>query len=78
MGAEILSGGREKKPVVKSEGQSNNQHRGRNNANRYDNYTKNGKFLGADHNMCGHVFEAKRNQPKQVANFTTVNNLVKA
>ena len=36
------------------------------------------KFLGADPNLCGQVFEAKRNRSDQVANFNLVDELIKA
>ena len=61
MGNETPAEGGETKPVVKSEGQSNNQHGGRNNDIRRDNYTKKEKFLGKDPDLHGHVFEAKHN-----------------
>ena len=70
--------GGEMKPVVKRKGQSNNQHGGRNNANRRKNYIKKEKFLRADPNLCKHVFKAKRNQSEHVSNFTIVDNIVKA
>ena len=78
MGTETPAKGGEIKPVVKSKGQSNNQHRGRNNANCRGNYIKKEKFLGNDPNFCGHVFKPKHNRSEQVANFTTVNDIVKA
>ena len=65
------------KHVVKSEGRSSNQDGGRNNATRRDNYIKKVKFLGADPNPRGHVFEAKLNQSQQVVNFTVANCIVK-
>ena len=35
-------------------------------------------FLGVDSDLCGRVFEAKCNQSEQIANFTTVDNIIKA
>ena len=78
MGADTPTEVGEPKPVVKSEGRSNNQHSGRNNANRRDNYIKKEKFLGADHDLRGYVFGDKRNRSEQVTNFTTVNEIIKA
>ena len=79
MGAETPAEGRETKPVVKSKDRSRNQHGGHNNANRRDNNIhKKEKFVGADPSLCGHVFEATRNQSEQVSNFTDVDYFVKA
>ena len=78
MGIKTPAEGRENKPFVKHKGQSNNQHGGRHNANCRDNHIKKQKFLGADPDLCGHLFEAKRNRSEKVANFTTVNNIIKA
>ena len=78
MGAKTPVEDRETRPVVKSKGQSSNQHEGRISANHRDNYIEKEKFLGADPNLGGHVFEAKRNRSEQVANSTTGNDIVKA
>ena len=78
IGAETPAEIGETKTVVKSEGQSNNQHNGRSNMNYCDNYIKKETFLGADPNLCWDVFEAKCNQFKQVSNFTIVYDIVKA
>ena len=53
---------------------------GRNNANRNNNnnYNSREQFLGADPNLRGKVFEAKRNRLEQVANLETVDDLIKA
>jgi hypothetical protein len=53
--------GGETKPAGNNDGKPNNHHGGRNNVNRCDNYIEKEKFLGADPNLRGHVFEAKRN-----------------
>ena len=76
MGTDTPAAGGEK-PFVKVEGKTPH-HGGRNNANRNNNYVKKEKFLGADPNLQGKVFEAKRNRSDQVANFNTVDNLIKA
>ena len=78
MSADTPAAGGEIKPVVKNDGKPSFQHGGRNNANRRDNYIKKEKFLGADPNLRGHVFEAKRSRSEQVANFTNVDNIIKA
>ena len=78
MGADTPAVGGETKPVVKNDSKPINHHSGRNNANRRDNYIKKEKFLGADPNLRGHVFEAKRNRSEQVANFTIVDDIIKA
>ena len=75
MGAKTPAVGGEKKPFVKLEGRPNNQH-GNNNCR--DNNPRKEKFLGADSDLRGHVFEAKRNQSEQVVNFTTVDDIIKA
>ena len=79
MGANTPAAGGEQKPVVKHEDRPP-YHGGRNNANRNNNYNYNSreKFLGADPNLCGKVFEAKHNRSEQVANFKTVDDLIKA
>ena len=77
MGTDTPAAGGEKPVVVKSEGKPS-YHGGRNNANRNNNYVKKEKFLGACPNLQGKVFEAKRNRSDQVANFNTVDNLIKA
>ena len=46
--------------------------------NNNNNYNTREKFLGADSNLCGKIFEAKRNRSEQVANFKTVDGLIKA
>ena len=77
MGAKAPAAGGERKPFVKHEGGLNNQHDRQNNNNRRDNTLKK-KKLGADPDLRGHVFEAKRNHSEWVVNFTTVNNIIKA
>ena len=79
MGAETPAAGGETKPVVKHEGRPPYQG-GRNNANKNNNYNHNAreKFLGADANLRGKIFEAKRTRSDQVANFKIVDDLIKA
>ena len=75
MGAETpAAGGGDVKPVIKND----DKPAGRNNNRRDNNYNKKEKFLGADPNLRGHVFEAKRNRSGQVANFKIVNDIIKA
>ena len=78
MGTKTPATGGEKKPFVKHEGQSINQHGGWHNANRRGNTIRKEKFLGANSNLRGHAFEAKCNGSEQVVNFTTVDNIIKA
>ena len=76
MSANTPAVGGETKPDVKHEGKPS-YYGGRNNANRNNNnYNTQKKFLGADTNLCGEVFEAKRNRSEQVTNFKTVNDLI--
>ena len=79
MGADTPAAGRETKPVVKHEDRPPH-HWGCNNANKNNNYNHNarGKFLGADANLRGKLFEAKRTQSEQVANFKIVDDPIKA
>ena len=78
MGAKTPAEGGETKPIAKHGGRSNNQNGGRHNVNLRDNYIKKEKFVEADPDLCGHVFEANHNQTEQVTNFTTVDNIIKA
>ena len=78
MGADTPAVGGEEKPIVKTDGKSTYHHGGRNNASHRDNFPKEEKFLGADPNLRGQVFKAKRNRSDQVANFNLVNKLIKA
>ena len=67
MDAKTPAAGGEKKPCVKYEGRTNNQHdRGHSN-NRRGNTPRKETFLGADPDLCGHVFEAKHNRIGQAA-----------
>ena len=59
MGTDTPAAGGEQKPLVKSEGKPPH-HGGRNNANRNNNYIKKERFLGADPDLSGKVFEVKR------------------
>ena len=75
MGAETpAASGNDVKPAVKIDGKPS----GRNNNRRDNNYNKKEKFLGADPNLRGHVFEAKRNRSEQVANFKVVDDIIRA
>ena len=76
MSTDTPAAGGEHKPVVKSEGKSPH-HGGRNNANK-NIFIKKEKFLGADPNLRGKIFEAKRNRSDQVANFNAIDELIKA
>ena len=76
MGANTPASGGEQKPVVKNEGRPPS-YGGRNNANRNNNYNTREKFLGEDLHLCRKVFEAKLNWLEQVANFRTVDGLIK-
>ena len=58
------SGG-DAKPIVKNDGKPP----ARNNARRDNYYVKMERFMGADPNLRGHVFEAKKNRSDQVANY---------
>ena len=79
MGVNTPAAGGETKPVVKHKDRPPYQG-GRNNANTNDNYNHNAreKFLGADANLRGKIFEAKRTRSDQVANFKIVDGLIKA
>ena len=77
MGADTPAEGGDQKPTIKVEGKPHLG--GRGNSNRRANNTiRNKNFLGADTNLRGHTFEAKRNGSEQVANFTTVDEIIKA
>ena len=78
MGAETPAAGGEKKPFIKHKYGTNNQHGKGYNNSCCDNTPRKEKFLRADPDLCGHVFEAKRNQSEQVVNFTTIDNIIKA
>ena len=79
MGADTSTAGGEAKPVMKHKGRPP-YHGGCNTVNRNNNNTYNNReeFLGLDTDLHGKVFEAKRNQSEQVANFKTVDDLIKA
>ena len=78
MGVKSTAEGGEKKTVVKHEGPLYNLQSGQHNANCRGNHIKKEKFLVADPDLHRHVFKAKRNRSEQVADFTTVNNIIKA
>ena len=79
MGAETPAAGGETKPVVKHEGRPP-YHGGLNNANKNTNHNYNTreKFLAADAHLFGKVFKDKRTRSEQVANFETLDDLLKA
>ena len=71
--------GGEKKPPIKNEGgiAAGNLYRGNyNNSNKQ--FVKKEKFLGADPNLQGFVFEAVGNRAQQITNFTPVNTRINA
>ena len=77
MSADTPAAGGETK--IKSE--DNKVHGGRNNIrrnNNNNNYLKKEKFVGAHPTLQGHVFENKRNRADQVANYRTVDDIIKA
>jgi hypothetical protein len=80
MGADTPAPADKKKPEIKVEGEKQNarhgQQRGNNNARR-DHVVKKEKFLGADPDLQGSVFESKRSRSEQVANFEKVDALIK-
>ena len=69
----------EDKPVINNDNKPNVNHarRGNNNSHRRDAYAKKDKFMGADPNLQGYVFEAKTSQADQVANFEKVDTRIK-
>ena len=80
MGANTPAAGGEQKPVVNHEGRPS-YHGGCNNANRNtnnSNYNTREKLLGANSNLRGEVFKARHNRSEQVANFKSVDDLIKA
>ena len=74
MSADTPAAGGENK--VKNE--DNKVHAGRHNGRRNNNYIKKEKFLGAHPSLQGHVFEAKHNRSEQVANYRSVDDIIKA
>ena len=79
MGAGTPDVGGEEKPIIKTESKSTYHHGGRTNISHRNNFVqRKEKFLGANPNLCGQVFEAKRNRSDQVANFNLVDKLIKA
>ena len=79
MGADTLAEGGGSKPNIKAENilAINNGRRGNNNSHRRDDYAKKEKFMGADPNLQGFVFEARRSRVEQVANFEKVDTRIK-
>ena len=78
MGAKTPAAGGEMNPFVKHKSQPNTQHGRRHNDNRRDSTIRKEKFVGADPDLRGHVFQANRNQSEQVVNVTAVKNIIKA
>ena len=79
MGTETPAAGGDNQP--KSEPTPAASHHGRrvsNNYHRRVDYAKKEKFLGADPNLQGSVFEARRLRAYQVANFEKVDALIKS
>ena len=77
MGADTPAVGGDNKPKVKFENKSSPFGRGGNRPAQRNDYNKKEKFLGADPNLQGFVFEAKRIRAEQVANFERVNERIK-
>ena len=67
-------GGADVKPAVKNDGKPP----ARNNARRDNYYVKKERFMGADPNLRGHVFEAKNSRSDQVANYKAVDDMIKS
>ena len=79
MGTETPAEGGEKKHAIKNEGgiAAGNLRRGNyNNSNKQ--FVKKEKFLGADPDLQGFVFEAVGNRAQQITNFITLNTRIKA
>ena len=63
MGANTPAVGGEEKPIIRTERKSTYHHEGRNNTSHCNNFVqRKEKFLGANPNLRGQVFEAKRNR----------------
>ena len=79
MGTETPAEGGEKKHAIKNEGgiaAGNLRHGNYNNSNKR--FVKKEKFLGADPDLQGFVFEAVGNRAQQITNFTTIDTHIKA
>ena len=79
MGADTPAEGGENKPIIKDENKSSFHHgrRGNNRSQRRDGYAKKEKFMGADPDLQGYVFEAKRSRAEQVSNFEKVDEQIR-
>ena len=70
MGADTPAGGGDQKPAVKAENNNpNDSNRGGKRPGKKG-FVKKQRFLGADPNLQGFVFEARHNRLSQVANFS--------
>ena len=79
MGTETPAEGGDNKTAIKNEGgaAAGNQRRG--NQNQFNRrFVKKEKFLGADPDLQGFVFESAGNRAQQITNFTTVDTRIKA
>ena len=79
MGTKTPAAGGESKNKPESTTPATNHHgrRGNNSSHQRADYSKMEKFLGADPNLQGSIFEARRSRADQVANFEKVDNLIK-
>ena len=68
--------GGEKKPIIKNDNQGAGFRRG--GFNRNKNFIKKEKFMGANPDLQGFVFEAKHNRTEQITNFNTVDTRIRA
>jgi len=77
MGADTPAEGGGTKNVIKDEKTANHRRQhGNNNACRNKQFARNEKFLGADLNLQGHVFEVKRSRAEQVVNFEKIDEMI--
>ena len=79
MGTETPAEGGDNKTAIKNKGgaAAGNQRRG--NQNQFNRrFVKKEKFLGADPDLQGFVFESAGNRAQQITNFTTVDTRIKA
>ena len=77
MGAETPARGGENKPEVKTEGNANAGHN-RHSGNYNKTFNEKEKFLGADPDLQGFVFESASTRAHQVTNFNTVDTQIKS
>ena len=78
MSTDTPAEGGEPKPGIKAEARTPFHGSRNNSAYRRNNFIKKEKFLGADPNLHGQIFEAKPNRSEQVANFNAVDDIIKA